>query len=74
MCLAAPAAVLSVDGDDALVDLDGVRLTVSRVLTPEVAAGDIVLVHVGFILSAIDPAQAAATLRDLKWASQEATP
>jgi hydrogenase expression/formation protein HypC len=73
MCLAAPAAVLSVDGDDALVDLDGVRLTVSRVLTPEVAAGDIVLVHVGFILSAIDPARAEATLRDLKRASQEAT-
>jgi hydrogenase expression/formation protein HypC len=74
MCLAAPAAVLSVNDDEALVDLDGVRLTVSRVLTPEVRPGDIVLVHVGFILSAIDPAEAEETLRDLKRASLEATP
>lgn len=61
MCLAAPAAVLSVHGDEALVDLDGVRLKVSTALLDDVAPGDVVLVHVGFALSKIDPEEAERT-------------
>ena len=70
MCLAAPALVQALDGEVAVVDLDGVRLRVSTVLTPDVAVGDAVLVHVGFILSRIDPVEAEATLADLRAAAE----
>jgi len=71
MCLAAPAHVVSVSGDDALVDLDGVQIVVSRVLIPDLAPGDVALVHVGFALSKIDPHAAEATLAALRRASLE---
>ena len=65
MCLAVPAEVLRVEGDEAIVSLDGVKLTVSKALVPELAAGDFALVHVGFALSRIDPATEAETLEAL---------
>jgi hydrogenase assembly chaperone HypC/HupF len=60
MCLATPAEVIAVNGEDAEVDIDGVRLTVSAALTPEIGPGDTVLVHVGFVLARIDPQEAEA--------------
>jgi hydrogenase expression/formation protein HypC len=66
MCLAAPARVLRVEGDDATVDLDGVQLVVSKALTPDLAAGDLALIHVGFVLARIDEAQAEETLNALR--------
>lgn len=74
MCLAAPAHVIAVNEDDAVVDLDGVRLNVSTALTPDVRVGDTVLVHVGFILARIDPDEAERTLEALKQATLETTP
>lgn len=74
MCLAAPANVIAVEGDEALVDFDGVRLRVSSVLTPDLKAGDIALVHVGFVLSRIDETEAQATLAALARATQGAVP
>lgn len=74
MCLAAPAHVVGIDGDEAVVDLDGVRLRVSTALTPDVRTGDTVLVHVGFVLARIDAAEAERTLAALKRATAEVTP
>lgn len=74
MCLATPARVIRVEAEEALVDLDGVRLRVSTVMTPDLQAGDIALVHVGFALSRIDEAQAAETLAALNRATQGAAP
>jgi hydrogenase assembly chaperone HypC/HupF len=74
MCLAAPALVVSVSGDDAVVDLDGVRIVVSRVLTPDLDAGDVALVHVGFVLSKIDPQAADEAMTALRRATQGALP
>lgn len=74
MCLAAPAQVIAVEGEEALVELNGVRLTVSRLLTPDLAPGDVALVHVGFVLSRIDPEEAEATLQALSRAGLEAAP
>jgi hydrogenase expression/formation protein HypC len=70
MCLAVPGKVLSVEGEDpafrsAIVDLFGVRKTVSLAFTPEVQPGDFVLVHVGFALNRIDEEQAAQTYQYL---------
>ncbi len=62
MCLALPARIVALDGDDATVDLGGVRKAVSVALTPGVALGDYVIVHVGHAIGVVDPEEAAHTL------------
>ena len=63
MCLAIPARVIErLAGDDAVVELDGVRKTISLALVDDVAVGDHVIVHVGFALSRRDPEEAEQTL------------
>ena len=63
MCLALPALVVALKPDDeAVVDLGGVRKTVSIALVPQAREGDYVIVHVGHAIGLIDPAEAAATL------------
>ena len=64
MCLAIPARVVSIDAtrQTAVVDLDGVRKTVSVALVPEAVVGDYVIVHVGHAIGMIDPAEAERTL------------
>lgn len=62
MCLALPARIVALDGDDATVDLGGVRKAVSVALTPGVAIGDYVIVHVGHAIGVIDPEEAERTL------------
>jgi hydrogenase expression/formation protein HypC len=63
MCLAIPAQVVELrDGDNAVVDLAGVRKEISLALVDNVAIGDYVIVHVGYALSKLDPEEAAKTL------------
>lgn len=63
MCLAIPAKVVALQGpDQAVVDLDGVRKTISLAMVDDVAVGDYVIVHVGFALQKLDVAEAEATL------------
>jgi hydrogenase expression/formation protein HypC len=63
MCLALPARIVALDGDDAAtVDLGGVRKAVSVALTPGVAVGDYVIVHVGHAIGIVDPDEAERTL------------
>jgi hydrogenase expression/formation protein HypC len=64
MCLAIPARVVSIDlpRQTAIVDLDGVRKTVSVALVPEAAIGDYLVIHVGHALGRIDAAEAERTL------------
>jgi hydrogenase expression/formation protein HypC len=64
MCLALPARVVSLPegGTDAVVDLGGVRKTISIALVPEARVGDYVIVHVGHAIGAIDPEEAERTL------------
>lgn len=63
MCLAIPAQVVELrDGDNALVDLAGVRKEISLSLVDDVAVGDYVIVHVGYALNKLDPEEAAKTL------------
>ena len=64
MCLAIPARVVEKRAADlALVDLGGVRKEISLALVPEAAAGDYVIVHVGYALQKLDAAEAERTLR-----------
>lgn len=62
MCLAVPVRVLSVDGDEAEVDIGGVGRKVSIMLTPEVQPGDYVLMHTGYSISVINEEEALETL------------
>lgn len=63
MCLAIPARVAEIlGGDQAVVDLGGVRKEVSLALVDDVRVGDYVIVHVGYALNKLDPDEAARTL------------
>ena len=63
MCLALPAEVTELLGDDmARVSLDGVGKEISIALVPDVAVGDYVILHVGYALSKLDKAEAEKTL------------
>jgi len=61
MCLAVPGQVVECHGDDAVVDLQGNALKVSKILTPNVAPGDWVLVHAGFAITQLDEREARET-------------
>jgi len=63
MCLAIPVRVVEL-GDEAMavVDLDGVRKTISLALLDGVRVGDYVILHVGYALAKLDPAEAERTL------------
>ena len=70
MCLAIPALVKSIDGHQAEADIDGVIRQVSLDLTPEARVGDYVLLHTGYAISVIDPAEAEETLKLLRELSE----
>lgn len=63
MCLAVPARVLSIQGQEAEVDIGGVRRRISIVLTPDVRDGDYVLIHTGFAINVVDEQEAQETLK-----------
>ena len=73
MCLALPARVVElIDGDNAVVDLGGVRKSISLALVEGIAVGDYVIVHVGFALTRLDPAEAELTLKTFAEAGLDA--
>lgn len=64
MCLAIPAQVVELRaGDNAVVDLAGVRKEISLSLVEDVQVGDYVIVHVGYALNKLDPEEAEKTLK-----------
>jgi len=71
MCLAVPARIVSVSGDEdpltreGRVDFGGVVRNVSLALLPEACVGDHVLVHVGFAITVLDEAEARRMLANL---------
>lgn len=65
MCLAVPVQVVAVYGEEAEVDIGGVRRRVSIVLMPEVKVGDYVLLHTGYAINVVDEAEAQETLKIL---------
>ncbi len=70
MCLAIPALIKSIKGEQAVVDIEGVKRKVSLQLTPEARVGDYILLHTGYAISVIDPEEAAETLKLLKEISE----
>lgn len=75
MCLATPGRIVAIDDVArklAVVDISGIRRQISVACIVDAdhpierCVGDWVLVHVGFAMSRIDEAQAAATLQILR--------
>jgi hydrogenase expression/formation protein HypC len=66
MCLALPVKVIEVGTEPsdewAVVDLGGVQKRISLALLDGVQVGDYVILHVGYALSKLDPAEAERTL------------
>jgi len=64
MCLAAPAKVISITDNEAVVDYNGVRTTTRLdTLTEPLAPGDYVLIHTGFAIRRLSPEDGEETLR-----------
>ena len=63
MCLAIPALVKSVEGNEAEAEIGGIGRRISILLTPEVKVGDYVLLHTGYAINVIDEEEAMETLK-----------
>ena len=70
MCLAIPALIKTIDGQQAEADIDGLTLQVSLQLTPEAKVGDYVLLHTGYAINIIDSTEADETLKLLRELSE----
>jgi hydrogenase expression/formation protein HypC len=66
MCLAIPALIKSINGQQAVADIEGVTRDISLQLTPEAKVGDYVLLHTGYAISIIDADEAEETLKLLR--------
>jgi len=73
MCLAIPALIKSINGQQAVAEIEGVTRDISLQLTPEAKVGDYILLHTGYAIGIIDPAEAEETLKLLREMS-EASP
>ncbi|MFZ2634377.1 MAG: HypC/HybG/HupF family hydrogenase formation chaperone [Desulfosalsimonadaceae bacterium] len=63
MCLAIPSKIVSLDGDMAIIDVDGVKRQASVMLLNDIKTGDYVIVHAGFAIHKLDEASALESLQ-----------
>ncbi len=63
MCLGVPMQVMTIDGETALCEVDGVRREASLALIDRIEIGDFVLIHAGFAIEKVDATEAEETLR-----------
>ena len=63
MCLAVPMRVVTIDGDVAICEIDGVRREANLMMIDDVAIDDYVLIHAGFAIEKLDEGEAEETLR-----------
>ncbi len=64
MCLAIPAKIIKMIGDDrALVDVGGVQREISISLLENAQENEYVIVHVGYAISKLDEKEAEKTLK-----------
>lgn len=63
MCLAVPARVMTINGEEAILDYGGVKRNANIGMLSDVKVGDYVLVHVGYAISKMDEEEALETLK-----------
>ena len=63
MCLAIPALLLQrLEHEQGIIELGGIRKSISLALVPEAVVGDYVIVHVGHAIGLLDAEEAQRTL------------
>ena len=62
MCLAIPMKITSVEGDTALVSLEGLEKKIDVRFLEDPQPGDYVIVHAGFAIDRLDEEEAKKTL------------
>jgi hydrogenase expression/formation protein HypC len=63
MCLAVPAKITEINGEEAVLDYGGVTRKANISMLSDVIVGDYVLVHVGYAISKLDEDVAKETLK-----------
>ena len=63
MCLAVPLRITELNGNDAVGARDGIRRPVRVDFIKEPKIGDYVMVHAGFAIERVDPAEAEESQR-----------
>lgn len=63
MCLGIPAKVISVEGDMAVVMIGEIEYKANTALLEDVLPGDFIILHAGFGIEKVDPAEADETMR-----------
>jgi hydrogenase expression/formation protein HypC len=66
MCLSVPGRVVSIEGDRARVDVNGVMYDAGLALTAGISVGDWVLLHAGYILDKVSEDDAELTLEAIR--------
>ena len=66
MCLAVPAKIKSIKGQEVVVDFGGVRKSISLGILKGVKVGDHVLIHAGFAIGKIGKTEAEDTFKALE--------
>jgi hydrogenase expression/formation protein HypC len=73
MCLAIPAEIIQIENETATIRVgDALRKASLMLLPEEPQLGDYVIVHAGFALHKLDPAEAQESLRLLRELAQTA--
>ncbi|MCX6778295.1 MAG: HypC/HybG/HupF family hydrogenase formation chaperone [Candidatus Micrarchaeota archaeon] len=65
MCLAYPGKLITIEGNEGVVDFEGARRRV-RLDLVDAKKGDYVLVHTGFAIEKLDPKNAKKTTKLLR--------
>ncbi len=60
MCLAVAARIVSRRGEEAVVEIEGVRRAASLALVPEARKGDWILLHAGYGVAVLEEEEAPA--------------
>ncbi len=63
VCLAVPAKVTKINGEEAVLDYGGVKRKANISMLSDVIVGDYVLVHVGYAISKLNEDEAKETLK-----------
>lgn len=65
MCLAVPAKILSIDGEEAVVDYGGVQRT-TNISMVDAFEGEYVLIHAGFAIEKMKKEEAELSLKEIR--------
>jgi len=63
MCLATPGKVLKIEGEDALVDFDGIQKEVNISLVSDAKVNEYLIVHAGFAIQKMGEDETAEVLK-----------